>query len=172
MMQDFLTLYKLIILYILSRVDFPLTKTQISDFMLEKEFTNSFLTIQQAMNQLIEDGYVTACPIRNRTQLSITPEGRETLKFFQNQINYGLREDIDAFLKENEFRLRDETSIWSDYTRVSSGEYEARLVAKDKGITLVDITLSVPLEETAAAICDNWHIKNQEIYQYLIGQLF
>ena len=49
---------------------------------------------------------------------------------------------------------------------------EAHLVAKDRGINLVDITLSVPVEETAAAICDNWQKKNQEIYKYLITELF
>ena len=157
-MRDFLTLYKLIILYTLSRVDFPLTKNQIGDFMLEKEFTNSFL--------------ITAKPVRNRTQLTITPEGRQTLNYFRHQINHGIVEDIDQFLKKNKFRLRDESSILADYTRNATGEYEAHLIALDKGNPLVDITLSVPLEETAASICDNWHLKNQEIYQYLIGQLF
>ncbi|MCX4324113.1 MAG: DUF4364 family protein [Lachnospiraceae bacterium] len=36
----------------------------------------------------------------------------------------------------------------------------------------MDITLSVPDEDTAAAICANWQKKNQSIYQYLISQLF
>lgn len=36
MTQDPLTLYKLIVLYMLNRVDFPLTKAQITDFILEK----------------------------------------------------------------------------------------------------------------------------------------
>ena len=59
-----------------------------------------------------------------------------------------------------------------DYYKSTSGEYEAHLVAKDRGISLVDITLSVPDEATAAAICDNWQKKNQGIYQYLIQELF
>ena len=33
MTQDPLTLYKLIVLYMLNRVDFPLTKAQITDFI-------------------------------------------------------------------------------------------------------------------------------------------
>ena len=59
-----------------------------------------------------------------------------------------------------------------DHYCATSGEYEAHLVAKDRGISLVDITLSVPVEETAVAICDNWQRKNQEIYKYLITELF
>lgn len=46
MLQDPLTLYKLIVLYMLNRVTFPLTAAQVSDFILGKEYTN-FLTLQQ-----------------------------------------------------------------------------------------------------------------------------
>ncbi|MBS7339191.1 MAG: DUF4364 family protein [Lachnospiraceae bacterium] len=170
-MHDPLTLYKLIVLYMLTRVDFPLTKAQVGDFILGKEYTN-FLTLQQAIGELIDAGLVTAQSIRNRTHLTITGEGRETLRFFQNQINDSIKSDIDDFFRENEIELRNEVSILADYYKSTSGEYEAHLVAKDKNVDLVNITISVPSEETAAAICDNWQKKNQDIYQYLISQLF
>ena len=170
-MHDPLTLYKLIVLYMLTRVDFPLTKAQVGDFILGKEYTN-FLTLQQAIGELIDAGLVTAQSIRNRTHLTITGEGRETLRFFQNQINDSIKSDIDDFFRENEIELRNEVSILADYYKSTSGEYEAHLTAKDKNVDLVNITISVPSEETAAAICDNWQKKNQDIYQYLISQLF
>ena len=171
MTQDPLTLYKLIVLYMLNRVSFPLTKAQISDFILEKEYTN-FLTLQQVIGELIDTHLVDAQSIRNRTHLVITAEGRETLGFFENRISPAIKEDITTFFKEKEYTLRNEVSILADYYKSTSGEYEAHLVAKDKGIPLVEITLSVPTEDTAAAICDNWQVKNQEVYQKLIEQLF
>ena len=150
---------------------FPLTKSQIGDFILEKEYTN-FLTLQQVIGELTDAGLITAQSIRNRTHLSITREGRETLSFFGNQINEGIKTDVNLFFKENEITLRNEVSILSDFYKSTSGEYEAHLIAKDKNINLIDITISVPTKETAGAICDNWQRKNQEIYQYLISQLF
>ena len=170
-MHDPLTLYKLIVLYMLERVDFPITKAQISDFILGKEYTN-FLTLGQVIGELTDAGLITAQSIRNRTHLAITNEGKETLQFFENQINNSIKADIDAFFRENEIHLRNEVSILSDYYKSTSGEFEAHLVAKEKGVNLIDITISVPSEETASSICDNWQQKNQEIYQYLIGQLF
>ena len=170
-MHDPFMLYKLIVLYMLKRVDFPLTKAQISDFILGKEYTN-FLTLQQVIGELTEAGLITAQSIRNRTHLSITKEVREMLKFFENQIGDSIKADIDDFFKENEIDLRNEVSILSDYYKSTSGEYEAHLTAKEKGVNLVDITISVPSEETASSICDNWQRKNQDIYQYLIAQLF
>ncbi len=171
-MPDVLPFYKLIILYMLSRVDFSLTKIQISDFMMEKEYTNNFFSLQQAINELIDAGLIDGQSIRNHTHLTITEKGKETLSFFGNRIDRAIKTDIDNYLRENGLKLRNEVSVLSDYRKASTGEYEAHLVAKDKGVNLVDITLSVPMEETAISICDKWQEKNQEIYQYLVSQLF
>ncbi len=172
MLQDPLTLYKLIVLYMLNRVNFPMTNAQVSDYILEKEYTN-YLTLQQVINELSDAHMISLETIRNRTHLSITAEGRETLKFFQNLINYAIKQDIDDYFRENEYVLRNEVSVLGDYYySAKAGGYEAHLVAKDRDISLVDLRISVPTEEIAAAICDNWQKKNQEIYQYLVGQLF
>ena len=68
--------------------------------------------------------------------------------------------------------MRNEGSIRTDYYKSVSGEYEAQLEIKEKDVTVVKITLSVPDEKTASAICTNWQKKNEEIYQYLTRQLF
>lgn len=171
LLKDLLTLYKLIVLYMLSCVDFPLTKAQIGDFILEKEYTD-FLTLQQTINELIDAGMITANSIRNRTHLSITKEGLETLNFFRGKLNEGVRKDVNEYFRQNKITLRNEVSVLANYYKNASGEYEAKLVAKDNGADLVNITLTVPSEDTAISICDNWQQKNQEIYQYLISQLF
>ncbi len=171
MLQDPLTLYKLIVLYMLNRVTFALTTAQVSDFILEKDYTN-FLTLQQVINELTDAGMISPRSIRNRTHLAITEEGKETLNFFENRISDAIKKDIDTYFCENEFSLRNEVSVLGDYYKSTSGEYEAHLIAKDRGIKLVDITLSVPSEELAASICDNWQNKNQEIYMYLTKELF
>ena len=171
MLQDPLTIYKLIVLYMLNRVTFPLTAAQVSDFILEREYTN-FLTLQQVISELSDANLIGLETVRNRTLLSITEEGKNTLTFFENRISDAIKQDINEYLLEKEYILRNEVSILGDYYKSTSGEYEAHLVAKDRGIRLVDITLSVPTEEMASAICDNWQKKNQEIYQFLVQQLF
>ncbi|MBR4733703.1 MAG: DUF4364 family protein [Lachnospiraceae bacterium] len=171
MIQDPLTLYKLIVLYMLDRVNFPMTNAQISDFVLEKEYTN-FLTLQTVINELTEAGMISAQSIRNRTHLSITTEGKETLHFFENRIGDAIKADIKNYFQEKEFDLRNEISVLADYYKATSGEYETRLVAKDRGLSLIDLTLSVPTKELAETICDNWQKKNQEVYQYVIKALF
>ena len=171
MVQDPLMLYKLIVLYMLDRVNFPMTGAQISDFMLEKEYTN-FLTLQTVIGELTAAGMISSQSIRNRTHLSITTEGKETLRFFENRIGDAIKTDVKTYFQEKEFDLRNEVSVLADYYKATSGEFEARLVAKDRGISLIDLTLSVPTREMAENVCDNWQKKNQEIYQYVTKALF
>ena len=155
MTQDSMTLYKLIILYMLDSVNFALTAAQISDFMLETGYTN-FITLQQAIGELSDTNMITTHTLGNRTQLLLTDEGRETLHFFENRINEQIKEDVHEFLRQNEMTLRNEFAIQGEYYKATSGEYEAHLTARERDIKLVDITLSVPTLENAIAICDNW----------------
>lgn len=171
MTQDPLTLYKLITLYMLDRVSFPLTKAQIGDFLLGHDYTN-FLTLQQVIAELIEADLIRAASRHNRTYLEITEEGRNTLSYFENRVNDSIKEDISAFFAEHEMEMRNESSVMADYYKSTSREFEARLLIKEKDVTVVNLTLSVPDEDTAAALCSNWQKQYQDIYQYLIAKLF
>ncbi len=170
MTQEPLTLYKLIVLYMLEQVDFPLTTSQLSEFILEQGYT-TYLTLQQALSELSEAGLIETQTIRNRTRLTNTKEGSETLQFFGNRISDAIREDIGRFFSEQEINLRSQISITADYYKSTSGEYEVRMIAKEKETILVDLTLSVPDETMAEEMCNKWEKQNQEIYQYLMSQL-
>ena len=170
MSSQYLTLYKMIVLYMLKRCDVPLSKSQIYDFILEKEYT-TFLTLQEVFSELASSELVKEKTVANRTYLEITPEGEETLGFFGNRINPSIKVEIDEFLRNNSMRLRNEASILSDYQKTGDNEYTARLIAKENGQSLVDISLSVPTEEIAQSICNNWQERNADIYQYLIEKL-
>ncbi|MCM1091047.1 MAG: DUF4364 family protein [Butyrivibrio sp.] len=171
MLQEPLTFNKLIILYMLSRVSFPLTRTQIGDFLLDRDYAN-FLPLQQAIGELDEAGMIRSQANGNRTLLTITAEGEQTLRYLGSRINASIKREIDTYFKEQGHTLRNEIAVQSNYYKSTSGEYEAHLIAMDRDIKLVDITLSVPTKESAAAICDNWTAKNETIYQFLIQELF
>ena len=155
----------------LDAVTFPLTQAQVSSFILNKGYTN-YLTLQQAIAELTENNLITQKKAFNRTQLLITPEGKETVQFFGNRISKGIKEDIAQFFKENKVELKDEVSIQSYYDKISTGDYEVILTAKDKGNDLVSIKISVPTESMAEDVCMNWQKRNQEIYKKITGMLF
>lgn len=171
MTQEPLTLYKLIILYMLNRVTFPLTKSQISDFILEHDYTD-FLTLQKAVSELSENEMITMKTIRNRTQLFITEDGKAALSFFENRISDAIKEEVDQYLRENRNELRNEVFVTADYYRTTSGDYETKLIVKERNTPIITLQLTVPTESAAADICEHWQNKNQDIYKYITEQLF
>ena len=74
MLSDPITLYKLMILYMLDHVNFPLTNSQLTDFFLDHEYTTYF-TLQQALNELKEAGLIRMESTHNSSRYEITKEG-------------------------------------------------------------------------------------------------
>ncbi len=171
MTQEPLTLYKLIVLYLLDRATFPLTAAQISDFILEKEYTN-YLTLQQVIHELTQSGLIRARTLSNRRQLILTPEGQASLSYFENRIGHAIKAEIQEYLQENGLEMRSEISVTGNYYKTTDGTFETALTASEKDTVLLSLKLNVPTEELAVSVCDNWQKKNREIYQYLTSSLF
>ncbi len=169
-MSDTTTLYKLIVLYMLNRVDFPLTTSQISDFILEREYTNYF-NLQNVLAESVTAGLIRVENTHNRTLYHLTEEGFETIQYFQSQISPGIQEDIDNFFKQKEYDLKNETSIKADYYRNDLHEYSVHLQVLEKKHPLIDLTVTVPSESVAESIANNWLQKNQQIYALIMEHL-
>ena len=155
----------------LDQISVPLSKSTINSFILEKGYTN-FLTLQQAIGELLDNQLMLQKTEANKVMLSITPEGKDTLSYFENRISDAIKEDIRQFMIENNKELKNAYSITSNYYKSVSGEYEAQLVAKEKGVVLVDLKISVPTKEIAEDVCLNWQKRNEEIYRMLMQKLF
>ena len=169
-MAEAQTLYKLIVLTMLDQVDFALTNAQISDFILSKEYTNYF-TLQQVLSELVETKLADIHIVRNSSYYQITEKGKETLNFFGHMVSTAIHEDMALYFKENAIALRDEISVRADYFPNNHEEYSVRLRVMEKDTAVIDLTLSVPTENQANTICDNWKKKNQKLYAYLMQEL-
>ncbi len=154
----------------LKRCESPLSKAQIYDFILEKEYTN-YMTLQEAFGELASSELIIEKTIGNRTYLEITDEGSQTLEFFGNRINPSIRQDIDSYLRDNSMKLRNESSILGDYSKVAENEYEVRLIIRENNRDQMSIRITVPAEEMAQAMLDNWQKESQDIYGYLFSKL-
>lgn len=158
------------VLYMLSKVNFPLTNNQISEFMLDKEYTTYF-TLQEIFNDLVNDEFVKISTSRNTTQYQLTDTGRDTIRFFDNKISQAIKEDIDAFLVDNKYDLVNDVSTTSDYYRSTSMDYVVHCVVKEGENNLIELNMSVPTEEHADAMCAKWKDASQEIYEFIIKKL-
>lgn len=170
MNTDSTTLYKLMILYMLSKVNFPLSNTQLSSFMLDKQYTDYF-TFQETINSLVEDGFIRGYSHQSSTHYTLTKEGEETIAFFYTKISTAIRDDIETYLFDNKYELKNEAGTVTDCYKLSNGNYIAHCQLKEGDTTLIELNLNVPVEEQAEIICARWRENSQEVYDYIVRKL-
>ena len=170
MLAEPMTLYKLMNLYMLHQVNFPLTNAQLSNFFLDREYTTYF-TLQQALNELLDAGLVKKETMRNSSRYEITKEGEETLEFFGKNISPAIVSDMDEYLKQNRFRMRNEVGLISDFYKSTNQDYIVHCEVREGKAVLVNLDISVPDKEQAEIMCNHWKDRSQEIYAYVMKSL-
>lgn len=170
MLAEPMTLYKLMNLYMLHQVNFPLTNAQLSNFFLDREYTTYF-TLQQALNELLDAGLVKKETMRNSSRYEITKEGEKTLEFFGKNISPAIVSDMDEYLKQNRFRMRNEVGLISDFYKSTNQDYIVHCEVREGKAVLVNLDISVPDKEQAEIMCNHWKDRSQEIYAYVMKSL-
>ena len=170
MLAEPMTLYKLMNLYMLHQVNFPLTNAQLSNFFLDREYTTYF-TLPQALNELLDAGLVKKETMRNSSRYEITKEGEETLEFFGKNISPAIVSDMDEYLKQNRFRMRNEVGLISDFYKSTNQDYIVHCEVREGKAVLVNLDISVPDKEQAEIMCNHWKDRSQEIYAYVMKSL-
>lgn len=169
-MKEAFTIYKLIILYTLNRVNSPLTLGLISDYITEHGYTNYF-NVQNAFAELLDAELISCSKTYNTSYYQITDTGRETLELFGSSLSHEIQQEIDLYLKKNNHKIIDRIAVLSDYTLLDNGEYIASCSLTENKHTLFGITISVPTEEDALKICSNWRGKCDELYTIAVKNL-
>ena len=170
MIEKSSTLYKIIILYMLEKVNFPLSNNQITNFFLDHGYT-SYFHVQQTIHDLVESKLMEEKKQGTSTCYQTTEKGRTTLSYFEKEISDEIRDEIDTYLKENSYELRNANSIKAEYYRTPEQEYVVQCQVREKKTILINLELTVPTEEIAKSFCSHWSKKNQEIYAYLMDTL-
>ncbi len=165
-----ITTYKLMILYLLKQVKFPLTRSQLSDFMLGKDYCGYYV-FQQAIDELLESHLVKDNPMRNYVHFELTREGEEALEYFGNTIPEVIRNEMDGFLDENRNRLRSEVGIIATYCEGEAGDYMVSCELREGRNILIKLELSVPSVEQAEMMCDRWREANQDVYKAIMHEM-
>ena len=138
--------------------------------MLEKEYCNYF-SFQQATKELLDAHLMREESMRNYVRYIITREGEDTLEFFGENLPSNIREDMDAFLSDNLIKLRNEVGVSAGYQESQEGDYLVELEIREGVEPLIKLGVSVPTEEQAKIMCDNWNESNQRVYELVMKEL-
>ena len=82
----------------LQNTENTLTNSQISEFILDREYTNYF-HLQQAISELVEAELITMDTRSNVSHYRITEDGIKTLSFFQKDLSPEIKQEVREYLK-------------------------------------------------------------------------
>jgi len=170
MSQQLNTLYKLMTMYTLSRVDFALTNSQITNVFLDLGYTNYF-NVQYALGELVDSGLVHEEAYPDYRYYALTDSGKTSMDALRSSLSSSIRSDIDDYLKKRRLEFREALSARAEYYRTTDGDWAVRCRVMDHTTALIDMTLTVPNETQAKAVSQEWKEKSQEIYAMVIRKL-
>ena len=165
-----MSLYKLIILYYLQQVSYPLTTSQISDFVVTQNYM-SWFRMKEVLDDLTENKLIEAVNDEHMTHYTITQQGLDLLTYLTDDLSSDIKEDVRLYLKEHSFEMRGAAFTSAKYNWVAGEGYVVRCKVSEGEKSLIDLVLTVEEESAAQTICDNWYRKNADVYAYLMNEL-
>ena len=164
------TTYKLIVLYMLKHAESSLTNSQISEFILEREYTNYF-HLQEAVSELVEAELIEKHTISNTSYYRLTEDGKNTLSYFEKELSADIRKEVKEYLKSAGCEMQQRILTPADYYANSQGSYAVNCRIIERNVSLLDINLIAPNLEAAKSMCRNWPDKSREIYAKIMEEL-
>ncbi|MGL6105134.1 DUF4364 family protein [Romboutsia sp.] len=161
---------KLLILYLLNKINMDLTNSQITQVVLETEMINYF-SLQQFLSQLMESKFLTTYNDSDREYYSITQKGLEILEYFLSRIPQDVTKKIDEYIVNNKESLLSDTQVKSSFVKQSNHEFIVNLRVIENQSNLIDLNLNVSSEKQAMLICNNWKKNASYMYAEVIDLL-
>jgi predicted transcriptional regulator len=166
---------KLIIMYILHRLNIPASNGTITKLVLETRLMNYFM-FQQCFNELCEGGLVALEKSgHGKAEPSggyiLTKTGNNTLRYFIDLISQGIKKQLDKITPAVRREIEEDSLITADYIPESEDKFTVICNMREKGFPLIELKATVGTKKDALLVCENWKNHSSEIYAEIIGSL-
>jgi predicted transcriptional regulator len=162
---------KLLLLYLIDKIDIPLSNSEISHFVLEENFM-AYYVLQSTINDMIDDGYLEKIRDASQTRYFITSEGITTLEYFEKHLDIDIRTKIVQYVAKNRKDIKKEYETTANYFYDhTNNEFIVKCGLCEDEKTLMDIAVTVVTREQAKLICANWKKNVNQKYKKILDEL-
>ena len=155
---------KLLMLYLLHKIDTRLSETQLLRIISDNDWMNYF-DYELTLKALEDNHMIDADPSINGIFYTITDIGRQTLSYFEKELPYSLREAVAGYCVAHKEELILEARLFGESLRLSDNEYLVRLRILEKNATVFELSLIAGSKEEAAHYVENWKHRAQDIFK-------
>ena len=164
-----LTENKLLMLYAINRLG-PITTDQAMRFFVNNDFLD-YIDLHISLAELVEGGLLlmSAEPLGKTYSPSVLGS-KATLFFLREVPDSRLKRVDELYPKWREIFLK-ESRIFADYEKNMAGELVVRLAAREEGMLMFEMSISVPGKAQAQEICKRWTERSGDIYAKIMELL-
>ncbi|MDO5041626.1 MAG: DUF4364 family protein [Peptoniphilus sp.] len=161
---DELAQNKIIILYIINKFKFPISKSDLTAFIINNEVFNYFF-FMEFLNELIAEDFIS---IEN-DKIILNESAKKALEFFHDGIGEDLKISLDEKILHFSKNTLVKNSIISEYF-IHEGVYYCDLVIMENKREILNMRIEAPNEEYAKLITQRFKNNPLELYKNIITQ--
>lgn len=159
---------KLTLLFMLDRMEIPLTENSILDICTNKNNWLKYMDCIEIISQLMESKLIyVAVPNAESPLYAISYEGSNCLSMFYQNIPITLREEITTFANLNIAHIKKNQEYVSNYQKMPDGSYLTTFEIKDPHLqqSIFEIKIKIDNRSQAISACKKWIDKAPDIYE-------
>ena len=158
---------KLIIMYLLDKMEVPLTEDTLYDICTIEHNWISGLLFKAAILSLKETGFLVDSGIINKHETyTLSSDGRLCLSYFATRINASIRDEILNDIATRKLHYKKIQEYLSDYEKNPDGSYTVTLRIENPA-NLVELKMRVDTQENAEHFKKGWYDKASQVYEFL-----
>ncbi len=163
---------KLLLLYIIKKINYPISNMQLSEIVLENNLMNYFI-FQQYLSELIASNFLILKEEDEEINIiSLSDTGSRVLNLFYQRISSYKKNIIDEYIKSKIDTIKKEHTIHADYTVSEDGSFLVELKAMEGDYIIINLKLSVASKKQAQDLCKRWKDNSSDIYKEMLKVLF
>lgn len=151
---------KVLILFILARIDTPLTVQEVYEVAYQDDSLNYFM-FADCISRLADTGHVFQ---DEKGRYSITEKGKEQGKFVEDSLAVPVVNKVSVAIEQKQIALRREGYLTTSVQQDENGYWTATLNYRDNGMPMMSLTLMAPNEQLGQVMAANMKKQADLIY--------
>ncbi len=158
---------KLLILYIMARVMYPVDLQKIYELSFQDDCL-SYFDLAQAVPQMVASGHLEEV---EGGRFVITEKGRETCEVTEDAVAYPVMQRAQAAIEKFNRAMRRSSFVKTNIVKREGGDFSVQLSLNDEVSDLLKMELMAPTQGHARRLANAFEENAELIYRVIMDQL-
>ena len=158
---------KLLILYILQKVNHPVSYKELLELVISISDMNYF-DFQQFLQDLLDDRFILKYIQNDDEIIELTDEGKNALELTIDMLPGIIKLKVDSSFKEQYNKIKDEFSVYARYTPITETNFTVTCKIIENSQTIFNIETFADSRDQAKQIVNNWNKNAETIYPEIL----